>query len=85
MYVYNFQLSTGLILGVETAAQMNTQQIFRLGEIAKTEKKYTLAVPWFELTLQKLLEDEYGNTNMINFVRGLLQATMMEVTGFGQN
>ena len=59
---------------------MNTRQMLRLGEIAKKEKKYTLAVPWLELTLKKLAENqEHDNTNMINFVRGLLQATMMEV------
>ena len=59
---------------------MNIQQLFRLGEVAKTEKKYTLAVPWLELTIQRLLEDQQdSNSKMINSVRVLLWAAMMEV------
>ena len=59
---------------------MIAQQIFGIGEIAKNSKKYTLAIPWLELALKKLWEDkEHDNTNSMNFVSGLLRATIMEV------
>ena len=59
---------------------MNIGQVLRLGEFARHIKKYTLAVPWLELTVQKLSElEEYDNNKLNNFLRGLLQATMMEV------
>ena len=82
MFIIDHQFSAGLILGVETGAQMSIPQMATLGQFAKNEKKYTLTVPWLELTLQNLLEDEKysSNAEMSNFVRGLLHATMMEVT-----
>ena len=62
---------------------MKVEQLFSIGEFARNEKKYTLAVPWLELTLQKLSEDkEYDNSETTNFVSGLMYAAMMEVTYF---
>ena len=84
--MYIFKLSTGVILGVETGARLKIDQLFRIGEFARSQRQYTLAVPWLELTIRKLLDDEeYDNTQMANFARGILQAAMMEVTlGFKQ-
>ena len=75
------QLASGNILGVTTAAELTTAQCLSIGQMALQRKEYTSAIPWFELTIEKIKLDKFNKPNNITVedVQQLIETTAMKV------
>jgi len=77
-------MAEGRILGIDSGARLILPLIYSLGKFPRVYRKYSLAIPWLELTRNKLASiDEPQQLALFNFnmeeVENKLLETMMEV------
>ena len=74
------QFASGNFLGVATGAKLTVHQCLQIGKVALDRKEYTLAIPWFELTTEKIKANELNNPYIsLEYVQFLLETTAIEV------
>ena len=71
---------------MKTRAKLDVEQFLQIGKVALSEKEYTLALPWFELTIQKIMNKEIRypirNTTLKNAQRLLWETVHQVSKGF---